>query len=352
MKKTVFLIIFLTLQVCLSAQNQQITDADKKTDWWGNVDGYINQQDKVSLELVNNALKKYPPSLKEKEERKMALLMIDNVLHEAKAPERPAVQDFFRKRIENAIEEISSAKVEKGAVIWKLYNHAFVVKTKSVTLGFDIQRGLPGVEEFKISEDLMVKLIDNVDILFITHFHDDHADEWVAESFLARNKPVVTPKGIFPESPIYRKILHPEREAGKKQEISLPGKGIKLRVVVFPGHQEETILNNVYLVFTPEGISVLHTGDQSNTGDFVWIDHIGDNYPVDVAMVNSWSYYPGQRLANGIRPKLIIPGHENELGHSIDHREPYWLNYNRLGDGIKYPWIQMTWGESYHYIHK
>jgi hypothetical protein len=47
------------------------------------------------------------------------------------------------------------------------------------------------------------------------------------------------------------------------------------------------------------------------------------------------------------------------MGHTIDHREPYWLTYQRRsgsarfgGDpdvGYETPLVLMTWGESYHY---
>jgi len=350
MKKSLFAATVLFLLFCLTAHSQIVTDPDKKTDWWGDIDGYINQQDKVTLKLVNDALLIHPPSLNDDEIRKLAFMMIDNVLHEEKAAFRPAVQDFFKARFRNAVSEIINEKVDKGAVVWKLYNHAFVVKTKSVTIGFDIQRGVTGVEDFRIPEELISELAEVVDILFISHYHNDHADEWVAGEFLKRNKPVVTAPEIFSKADIYNKIIHPERAVGKLQEITLPSTGKKLELVVYPGHQGEKILNNVYLVFTSENLSFLHTGDQSNSNDLEWIDRISESFPVDVAMINSWSYYPGQRLANGIKPKLIIPGHENELGHTIDHREPYWLNYTRLGEGVIYPWIQMTWGEKYHYF--
>jgi L-ascorbate metabolism protein UlaG (beta-lactamase superfamily) len=225
-----------------------------------------------------------------------------------------------------------------------------VVKTPSVTIGFDIQRGLPKVEGFTLSQELIQPLIDAVDVLFISHIHNDHADELVAELFLAQNKPVVTPPDLWPDSPIYAKIIHPQRDADLIQEIRLPSKGFSLKTVTCPGHQGDNILNNVYLVFSPEGMVFSHTGDQSNLDDFKWIDQIGDHYAVDVVMTNSWSVYPGLRLANGFRPKLIIPGHENEMGHTIDHREPFWLNYQRLGDSVSFPWVQMAWGEKFHYF--
>jgi L-ascorbate metabolism protein UlaG (beta-lactamase superfamily) len=350
MKKIVAAILIFLINPCLFAQSNKETDADKKTDWWGDIDGFLNQQARVTLDLVNDALRANPPALQENMTRKMALIMIDNVLHEEKAQYRQAVQAFYKERIENAIGEIRTTTVNKGAVIWKLYNHTFIVKTPSVTIGFDIQRGIPGNENFAFSKELIRTLIDAVDVLFVTHYHGDHADEWVAATFIEQNKTVITPPGIWENLPLYNKVLHPERTTARKQGISLPKKQTSLEVVVCPGHQGEKILNNVYLVFTPEGMCFCHTGDQSYNEDLYWIDKIGNNYKIDVLMINSWSYYPEFRLEKGFRPALIIPGHENELNHSIDHREPYWLNNVRLGDDPSYPWIQMAAGENFHYF--
>ena len=350
MKKFYFVFCVLLLNICLYSTAQEQTDQDKKTDWWGDIDGFLNQQAKITLGMADDLLKLNVPAGVEPLERKMALLMIDNVLHDEKAAYRPAVQTFLQKRIENAVDEIRSSEVKQGAVVWKLYNHAFVVKTPSVTIGFDIQRGITRIEGFSLKKDLIQQLIDVVDVLFISHFHGDHTDEWVAERFIAQNKPVVSTPDLWINLPIYQQILHPERKANMIQEISLPLKGFRLKVINYPGHQGETILNNVYLVFSPEGISFAHTGDQSNLKDFEWIDTVGDNQHVDVVMANSWSVYPEQRIAKGFRPGLIIPGHENEMAHTIDHREPYWLNYQRLGDPKIFPWVQLAWGEKFNYM--
>lgn len=347
--KNVILTIGLIFVFYVSALGQQNVNPDTQKQWWGNVDGYINQQDKVSLNLVTKALQNYPPSVNDNLERRMAYLLIDNVLHEEKAPCRPAVQFFFRQRIVDAIEQIRTEKVKNGAMIWKLYNHAFVVKTASVTIGFDIQRGVVGVKDFSLDNDQISRLADVVDILFISHSHDDHADMSVAEIFIKKNKPVVTTPDLWTGTAIYDKIKHLERISEKTQEIALPCKGFKLKVINYPGHQE-SLINNVYLVMTSEGLSFLHSGDQMNKEDFSWIDHIGEKHKVDVAMINSWALYPEQRVEKGFHPRIIIPGHENELAHSIDHREPYWLNDVRLGDKSVFPWVQMVWGEKYHYV--
>jgi L-ascorbate metabolism protein UlaG (beta-lactamase superfamily) len=348
-KKVVFLAFILICHLFSMAQSPATTNPDTKTDWWGDVEGYLNQQAKVTLQLAGEALLQSPPALVEPMQRKMALIMIDNVMHEQKAPTRPAVQEFLQQRIQQAISEICSEKVTKGAVIWKLYDHAFVVKTATVTIGFDVQRGVPSIPGFTLPKEMMQKLIDRLDILFISHHHGDHADPWMAEMLLQQNKPVVTPPNLWPAYDFYARVTHPERKAGLLQEIELPGKGIKLRFYANPGHQGEDIPNNVTVVATPEGITFAHTGDQSNLGDFSWIDKAGDVCKVDVLMTNSWSVYPDHRLVRGFRPRLTLPGHENEMGHTIDHREPYWLNYNRLGDPKIFPWIQMAWGEKYHY---
>jgi hypothetical protein len=131
-----------------------------------------------------------------------------------------------------------------------------------------------------------------------------------------------------------------------------------LKVVVYPGHQGVDIENNVSLVITPEELSFSQMGDQSNVDDFGWIDEVGNHHVVDVLMPNCWTT-DIVRVAKGFNPAIIITGHENEMGHTIDHREPYWLTYQRRDGSDRFggsrdvgydtPLILMTWGESYHY---
>ena len=77
--------------------------------------------------------------------------------------------------MEQAIVEIEQTRVEEGMMIWKLYNHGFVVRTSSVTIGFDLVSGKSThVEGFSIEDAVMKKLIDQCDVLFISHRHSDH----------------------------------------------------------------------------------------------------------------------------------------------------------------------------------
>jgi L-ascorbate metabolism protein UlaG (beta-lactamase superfamily) len=346
--KTCFLVALFTVLNSITAQIPH----DEKLHFWGDIDGFINQQDKVTLNLVHEALEKYRPSLQEPKERKMAMLMLDGVLHEEKAAYRPAVQQFLRERIDLALTELEQTTVDKGAMIWKLYNHGFIIRTATVTFAFDLVRAHSAkAEGFSITDDTMKKIIDQCDALFISHRHRDHGDEWVAQTFIDENKPVVAPPEVWQDKPIDNTITHLKRVSEVRQELSVKNGKEKLVVINFPGHQGSNIENNVPLVFTPEGMSFVQTGDQSGPdSDWNWIDEVGRNNRVDVLFPNCWT--PDiHRMAKGFDPELVMTGHENEMGHTIDHRESNWLTYTRL-KGMPYPYLLLTWGESYHYIPK
>lgn len=342
----VAMLAFLCASLPLNAQAG--AQPSERHNWWGDIDGYLNQQALVTLEAVKQALKQYPPQLPEPIERRMALIMIDGVLHDADAPKRAPVQQFLHSRVEAALSDIEATRVKEGAQIWKLYNHGFVVRTPAVTIGFDLVRGYSaGAEGFALADDILRRLVRQCDALFMSHRHPDHIDEFVAQAFLDEGKPVVAPPQIWAGRPIHARLTHLDREAHTLQRLTVQDGKRELGVVVYPGHQGPETENNVTLVLTPGGMSFCQTGDQSNSEDFAWIDQVGARHRVDVLMPNCWTR-DIVRLARGFDPELIITGHENELGHTIDHREPYWLTYSRLRRST-YPLLVMTWGESYHY---
>lgn len=363
MKKTLTITFLLSLMVICSAQNNQIASSDLIDPALNEIQNvFLNNQAEALLNQANKILFNYPPDWPEPETRQSALLLLDGVLHDVYAHSRPPVQDFFKTRISNAIDEIDQAEIIHGARIWKLYNHAFVVKTNSVCIGFDLVSGISsGIEDFSISDEEMSRLIKQCDVLFISHYHGDHAEESVAQLFIDQGKPVVAPASIWRNKAIYEHIVHLDREPHSEQELAIQNGMQKLKVVVYPGHQGSDIENNVYLVFAPEGLSFSQMGDQSNGDDFEWIDEVGNMHVVDVLMPNCWTTDIA-RVASGFNPALIITGHENEMGHTIDHREPYWLTYQRREGSDRFggsqnvgydtPMIPMTWGESYRYERK
>lgn len=197
--KLAITVILLGLMATLCGQNQQ---ADKSGSFDPSLNPaekqYLDKQAKALLYEVNRVLHDNQPDYPEPPARRTALLLLDAVLHDVYAPHRPPVQDFFKTRITRAIEEIEHSKLNEGMRIWKLYNHGFVVQTKSVIIGFDLVRGKSvKVEQFCIVDAEMDRLIDLCDVLFISHYHADHAEEWVAQTFIDQGKPVVAPPDIW-----------------------------------------------------------------------------------------------------------------------------------------------------------
>lgn len=329
---------------------------DPSLDSKGNA--YMDRQATALLAEVKTILQKYPPELTVQTERYPYLLLLDAVLHDKYAAFRKPVQDFFHERMTKTLTDIETSKVQKGAVIWKLYNMGFIIRTKTVTLAFDLVDGKSSrSDSFAIPKNVLDRLISQCDILFVSHYHRDHADEAIAQQFINSGKPVIAPPQIWVGKPIHRDVTHLKRQADTLQELKLKN-GQKLKIVVFPGHQMSETENNVPLVYTPEGLSFSHMGDQINEGKFVidyeWIDQVAQKHHVDVLIPPSWTNEIF-RIVKGFNPKLVIPGHENELGHPLDDRVPFWGDSEFLE--LTYPALKashfktliMTWGERFHY---
>ena len=309
--------------------------------YWRNPDGLLQEQATLLFEQAHTILAKYPPSPLTCEERKLALFAIDALLHDVRLDDTKALTDYVEKRFQHVLETLKNETLNENEIrIHKLFNHGYIVKTPSVTIGFDIFRGGRPQNPF-VSDSLIRSLVSQCDILLISHEHGDHADKSVAQIFCDQNKPVIVPPGLWENmSP---QIKHLRGEKIITETIGIPAKSVTLTVKVFPGHQG-TVLNNVYAVTTPEGITVMQTGDQHNADDREWIARVGDEVKVDVFLVHCWMPEI-EKNVEGIKPELIIIGHENEMGHTIDHREPYWLTFRRFAN-IKAPYVVMAWGES------
>jgi len=296
-----------------------------------------------SFAWIDDMLARFPPSTPEHPVRRAALTRLDDILHINSAPRKKIVQDYFIKRMERVTAEIESTKITRGARIWKLYNHGFLVRTPSVSYTYDFVPGPPRIDGFRIVPDTLKRLAAQSDATFISHLHSDHANQEVAQLFLSAGKPVVAPEGLWKDNAGFAaRLTYPRRNATEVHEIA------KLKVVAYPGHQGRDILNNVHLVTTPEGFTSIQTGDQSNTEDFAWIGHIGSQHKVDALLPNCWTT-DIQRMVRGVNPRYVITGHENEMAHTVPHREDYTQTYNHLY-GSPWPLVLMTWGESFHIV--
>lgn len=101
----------------------------------------------------------------------------------------------------------------------------------------------------------------------------------------------------------------------------------------------------MYIVTTPERKTVVHAGDQWSEEDVPSLAAIGKHFDVDLLLIDCW-FRPMAKIVEGIDPKLVILGHENEMKHNIDHREAYWLSFRRTKD-LKKPCLVLAWGENF-----
>jgi len=297
-------------------------------------------------DYFDNVNPPYPSS-----ERQYALRCVDTLVNHHPFPHDDWVKDLFINRYRKAIDGIRNTDVQTGAVIWNVYNMAYVVKTKETTVAFDLIQlpyQLRGLLEGDGYENLAKEIVDLCDILFVSHIHGDHADAFVAGEFIRQGKQVIAPPSVFVQEDFYDDITH--LPANGQESLLWVGGWLPVRI--YPGHQRVSatagVDNNFTVVTLPNGITVAHSGDQSWADDFVWIDMVYHDVAVDVLMVNNRTLWP-DRMLDGLQPVVTLPGHVNEMNHGVGiagGRIPFWksdLSWQNGGSGV----VHLFWGEPY-----
>ena len=319
-----------------AALRAQEKNAADRSAFWGNEDIYLHKQAEAMFDLIDRTLTENPPVEGAPLVRKLALYNLDALLHETRYDNTEAFRKFLDSRVGKTIAEMA-APVKRGLEVYKIYNDGFVARTRSATIAFDVVRGSCKGQRL-IPDSLIRRIVDKCDVLFVTHNHGDHGDPAVVKMFLDAGKPVVAPTEFMPEND---RITHIRSERIVDEELTLPDG--KLRVKILPGHQGE-MMNNIYVVTTDENKTFAHVGDQYNAEDMEWIVDISKHIPrVDVLTVNCWTHRMND-LVNGFAPKITITGHENEMGHTIDHREAFWLTFRKM-EKVDRKYAVMGWGE-------
>lgn len=339
MLKHLAVTLLLLLPLSLSAKRDL-------TYFWQDKDGIIKAQTELTLELVNEIISSDPPSVDAPSNtRKAALYLLDQIFHDTRNDGSPIVSAFLDARMRWVIEDLNTP-LDSGMKVYKLYNDGWIVRTPQVTIGWDIYRGrkLTDADRRMMSDSIAAALADACDIMFLTHNHADHVDPYVVKCFTDRGKPVVAPDEILADN---TSVTHTRRDS-TWSETFVAANGATLPATVIPGHQDH-LQNNIYVVTTPDGYKVCSTGDQWLAEDRDMILGVGEYIDgVDVFMPICWAADLAA-MCEAFGARVVLTGHENELGHhSIDHREAYWLSYNKLED-FPIPNSLMTWGECFHY---
>lgn len=326
-------ILSLGIVLPLSAQSRSLR-FHKKPDY------YLQVQSEECFKVVDEGLDAYPPVVGSTIERRLALYNLDYLLHDTTNDNSVAFCNFVASRLNKLIADLKRP-MKRDMRIYKIYNDAFIVRTKSVNIAFDISRcRCRGFNEPIITKELAEKLVEHCDVLFLSHNHGDHVDRFVVDLFIKAGKPVIAAPNILVdvEGVTHRRI----EDCPDIMDVKLKG-GEKLHVTIFPGYQS-TLMNNVYVVTTPEKYTVCHTGDLYGKRNVDWMSQFKDlDLTIDALLVNCWTNNIDKTIAT-INPRYVISAHENEMGHTIDHREAFWLTFTKLAE-IKHPYVIMAWGE-------
>lgn len=333
-RRSLIALLAVGLALPLAAQNTNAND----NEFWGSAESYLLRQTARTLNLVDKALGEFPPTTGNGTTRRLALYNLDAILHNTTFDKSAELMGFVEERMKTVIEALKSP-LEAEMSIYKLYNHGFIVRTKTAVVAYDM---VMGSTYQLIPDNLMEQLVDLCDVMFLSHKHRDHVDPGVVKMFTDKGKKVVAPSEALPENTA---ITHFREEKIADLTVELPGDVLKVKVL--PGHQDE-LQNNIYVITTSENLTFVQTGDQYKKEDIPWISQVKSQIPkVDVLIINCWAMELKTHV-DGFDPALLLTGHENEMGHGIDHREAYWMSYMKL-DELNRPYSLMTWGEHYNY---
>lgn len=291
-----------------------------------------------TLNWVDKTLQTHPPEVNAPYIRIQALAALDDPLHLGEAPVLDVIADYYQRRVQGGLAHLqSTGHPDIGARIWKFYNFTFVVKTHNHAFAFDVCHGYRKVTMTKTQLRCIAR---QVDLAFISHDHPDHADVVFAHEMAALGKKVVVPDSLWPNSDIEQSLV---RVSGFYK-----GHVDGVSFFAFPGSQGATLPNPVYLVAV-DGVSLMHMGDQSRGSDYDnWIKGIGKTHNVDILFINCRDGSMRKKIL-AIDPKLIIPGHENEIRHIVDGRQGVVRTLSNLREN-KIPVVLMTWGEYFQYV--
>lgn len=243
-----------------------------------------------------------PPCGGDQAVRREAILSLNEFLKDEASIWDEDLAAFYADMMEKVASEIQEP-VQSGVRIWSMYNHGFIIKTPSTVFAFDLVNGYSGWD-YQLPDEILKQ----IQVLFISHNHGDHQEYSITRGILDLGSEVVAP--IENQSVAFDMIyLSPD------EEVDVAG----LHVNAYDGlHGNQA--NRIYYVTTPEGLTIMHTGDNQTS------DTLPEGVTVDILLINAWvnesgSASPEIGLGNSIKkltPKLTIPGHIQELGHAYD----------------------------------
>lgn len=255
---------------------------------------------------IQTTLESFPPCAGNTEARKDAILALDSYLKDDSNCCTPDMITFYRNMM-GLVESEITEPVTSGVRIWSMYNHGFIVKASSSVFAFDL---IPGYVswQYKIPD----AILEQIQVLFISHTHGDHSDYETNRAIIDLGGQVVMPEE---DKQLSLDLVYMSAD----QELTLAG----LHVKAYEGLHGD-IPVRMYVVTTPEGFTIMHTGDNQTS------ETLPDGLAVDILLLNGWVNESGsaspedgvRNCINKLNPKLTILGHIQELGHQYNPSDP------------------------------
>lgn len=221
---------------------------------------------------------------------------------------------YLHKAISTSVAEIRSTTVKQGAVIWKLYNMGYVVKTKVACFGIDINQ--PG----------SAQLAPLLDFVISSHVHGDHSNAELLDAMTAAGKPVYSPfysKGVLINST--REFSHGE---------------VKLRFTMNVQGDVPVIVSQIDCGASAHNYTIYHIGDARSVAGFNPDKHI------NLFMLHIENAMNVFEAVARVKPGITVYDHVMELGHAVNKwRWSYQYTYNKIKQLQPASNYVLTWGE-------
>lgn len=99
--KKILLSLGLATMMCLPLVAQ---DNENDKEFWGSAETYLHRQTARTLDLVDQALKEYPPITGNGTTRRLALYNVDAILHNTTFDKSEALMNYVKTRMQQVID--------------------------------------------------------------------------------------------------------------------------------------------------------------------------------------------------------------------------------------------------------
>jgi cell division protein FtsB len=299
------------------------------------------------LNTVFHALAEESPAFALSGERNRTLLFWDTILGEAYSETTSVLGNFYRKRVDQALDEIEAYKGDIPR-FWKLYSSGFIIKSPAKTIAVDINGGCTppnGRTAVTLKNSQMKRIADLADEFYNTHSHEDHICGELCDAFARRKKLMVMPREA-----IYRWVI-------KGAVAAENFRSEDTRVFMnWQGDVNGGLPCAMYLFTLNNNKNVFVRGDIYHDEGFIsCIDHVKEwGKKVDYAFLTP--YYKGkivpvETLYNEFKCRFI-PIHEWEFSHrKLGCSGPATQCFGELYGAFDLPYRNnaaqfLAWGES------